>query len=80
MSTRIFEVGDFVSRGPLYSNERAQIMAIRHAVGNANIGSLSLGADLLTERGKVVFAFMHDIARNNPQPLAARFAAVEAAP
>ena len=67
-----FKINDIVIAN--WKGERGCIVAFRHAVGNHNTGSLSYGADLLMESGKVAFAFLHDLVRNNPEKLAATFA------
>ena len=50
---------------------KGQIVAMRHAVGNTRTGSLSWGADILLGNGRVIFAYLHDLAKDNADKLEA---------
>lgn len=69
----IFDIGDVIivdSYGVRYKG-KGQIVALRHAIGNYNTGSLSAGADVLCGDGKVRFFYLHDIAGWNKDKLTA---------
>lgn len=66
----LFDVGDVVtidSAGGF--NGKAQIVAIRHAIGNYRTGTMSVGADVLRGDGNVSFYYLHDLARWNAEKL-----------
>lgn len=64
----IFTLGDRIKINTVWKGN-GEIVAMRHAVGNHNTGSLSFGADVLCGDGKVRFFFLHDLARWNPERL-----------
>jgi hypothetical protein len=69
----IFDIGDRINiESCTRPTTRGEIVALRHAVGNTRTGELSFGADvLLYPSGRVVFFFLHDIARWNAAKLEA---------
>jgi hypothetical protein len=72
-----FNIGDRikVESASRPDDTKGEIVALRHAVGNTRTGSLSFGADvLMLPSGRVVFFFLHDIARWNPDKIAATLA------
>jgi|HubBroStandDraft_3_1064219.scaffolds.fasta_scaffold42574_5 hypothetical protein len=75
MTTKLlFDVGDIVNVDSPYSHKytgKGQIVALRHAVGNTRLGSLSMGADILLANGRVVFVYLHDLAKDNADKLGA---------
>jgi hypothetical protein len=71
MTRLLFDTGDFVTLDSCSYRGRGQIQTVRHAVGNHRTGDLSLGCDVLRGDGKVQFYFLHDVARWNPDRLAA---------
>jgi hypothetical protein len=75
MKTKLlFDAGDIVNvkvSYPFKYEGKGQIVAMRHAVGNTRTGSLSWGADILLGNGRVIFAYLHDLAKDNADKLEA---------
>lgn len=47
----------------------AEILALRHAIGNHRTGQLSFGCDVLRDDGRTTFYFLADVARWNAERL-----------
>lgn len=72
MTKSTFSVGDRIKIDSCsVPDKRGEIIALRHNVGNLQTGSLSFGADVLLPSGNTRFFFLHDIARWNPEAMAA---------